>query len=246
VYEAFDITVYDGNGEMWQPVGDGECVTVSISKVDVPENTTFVEVIRISDDPELLADGEDVAVDAMPVCMDADMVTWTTDHFTVYAIGNTLIDTDVLTGCCQVGDHAFAGMDGDDLIIYGFGDCWDQDTGNRFTDATGDPQDFQLLGMRAGYYTDDSYDNFYGITVDNIKVGEGITRLGDYMFAYVTATGNQIVLPDSLLEIMHLESYPDTKMMAVLPSPITLRVLAVAPLAITGTTTSRKYLLANL
>lgn len=78
VYDAFDIKIFDEDGDIWQPTDYGQEVSITVEGLSLPEDDG-IEVHRISDDEE--------DIDLMESSVNDDgTVEFLTDHFTTFTI----------------------------------------------------------------------------------------------------------------------------------------------------------------
>ena len=156
VYEAFDISIV-AQGEAWQPVDDGEVISISIEGIEIPEYEEAIEVTRISDEEEYTT--------KLEAKVDGDTVSFETEHFTVFVIGSVTYNSTDATMSWDIS----AGQDGS-LMAY-----WYEDDNVLLISGSGDMKDSSGLASKS------VFGNLEGYKV--VWDDKGITSIGDYMFA---------------------------------------------------------------
>ena len=163
IYDAYHIAILDGKGQVWQPMSAGKTVDISINGLDYNDDTNkdAVEVQRISKDPDLLQEGQDVAIDTMPGTANVaeKSVGFTTDHFTAFVVGESVINEDNYTYKWQIGAHVKALMNDDGRMV--------------------------IKGTGTTYNCDESGISSYGEEFGNVTsvvIKNGVKNVGDNLF----------------------------------------------------------------
>ena len=184
VEEAFDITVYNVDGTLFQPVDYGEKLSITIT------NTTLDEEKDAEVDEFFAKDYEVYRVDdktgettALEVKIDGNItdyntLTFETEHFTTFVVGSTTYNASDATATYTAGDSitAYWYEDSGVLAFIGSGVMTD------FTSSSAVPWE-NLKAEIAGVY-----------------IKSGITNIGKYAFSGCTSL-TSIVIPDSVASI---------------------------------------------
>ena len=175
VYDAFDIEIRV-DGETWQPVDDGEAVTVQITGIDISEmdEDSNIGVYRIEDD-------KDEATPLGGEILDDETVSFETEHFTIFTIGEVEYDTDDATNSWKCGEN---------ITLY-----WYEDEKTIILCGTGKTFDYSGANDEPGFDVEK-----HGIDrtePEKIVFTEGITGIGDHALCELTNI-REVSLPESL------------------------------------------------
>lgn len=93
IYVAFDIKILV-NGEVWQPVDDGEAVTITATNIEIPEGEELT-VYRIENEAlEFVNAPEETVVKLNAVETTDGDIEVETEHFTTYTFGGVPVNVD--------------------------------------------------------------------------------------------------------------------------------------------------------
>lgn len=229
VYDAFDIEILTEDGEVWQPVDDGEAVSVQISGVDVSEQNDENElnVYRIEDNED-----EATLLSGRIADEEEGVVIFETEHFTVFTIGSTEYDTDDATSSWDVskaGDgsiKAYWYADSKTIVINGTGAIKDYYTDNN-----------PLLMVSNGVSKTTDSDGHEFPCVEKVVISPGITKIGSDSFTGCrNLTTDNLLIPDSVTEIGSSAFADCSGLTGTLTIPGGVRTIDIDAFAYTGIT----------
>lgn len=182
VYDAFDITI-TVDGDVWQPIDDETSVKIEISGIEIPEEnnteTADIQVHRIADDES--------EVTKLEATVEKDIITFETEHFTVFTIGSNTYDSVNATDSWDLSKDqdgsimAYFFEDENKLIISGSGQMKNFGFSSPFSSAVSN-KDVTVEWVDADGITNIGGGLFHNKKCTITNLPNGITSIGQYTF----------------------------------------------------------------